>query len=94
LTKNEQARNSDKELIWTVYLDLGIVKEVDWFGKRECILKESILSGKMPSFESITRARRKIQQTFPNLGATDPTVIARRKQKQDTKGTFIYREET
>jgi hypothetical protein len=92
LETNEQTRNSDKELIWLVYKKLGIVRDVEWFGTKEAILKEHVISGKMPSFETITRARRKVQELNPSLEATDSKVRSLRKQKQKTKGTFIFRE--
>jgi len=91
LLRDEQARNSDKELIWQVYKQIGVVKEVEWFGNREAIIKENFLSGDLPSFETIRRTRQKIQET--ELKATDKGVIEARKQKQDQKGTFIYREQ-
>jgi len=90
LQEDEQARNSDKECIWQVYKRIGAVKDVEWFGQREAIIKENFLSGKLPSFETIRRTRQKIQET--ELKATDKSVIEARKQKEDTKGTFIYRE--
>lgn len=92
LEQDEQARNSDRECIWQVYKRIGVVKDVEWFGSREAILKEHFLSGKMPSFETIRRSRQKIQELNPELQATSQKVRVRRKQKQDTKGTFVYRE--
>lgn len=92
LQEDEQARNSDKECIWQVYKRIGAVKDVEWFGQREAIIKENFLSGKLPSFETIRRTRQKCQELYPELQATSQTVRVKRKQKQDTKGTFIYRE--
>lgn len=94
LINNEQARNSDKECIWEVYRELGIVKTVEWFGDREAIMKDQFLSGKTPSTETIRRTRQKIQEKHLELGATSSTVKAKRKQKEDSKGTFIFRAET
>jgi hypothetical protein len=90
LQEDEQARNSDKECIWQVYKRIGAVKDVEWFGQREAIIKENFLSGKLPSFETIRRTRQKIQET--ELKATDKNVIEARKQKEDQRGTHIYRE--
>lgn len=92
LEQNNQARNSDKECIWQVYRKLGIVKEVEWFGSREAIIKENFLAKNVPSSETIRRSRQKIQELYPELQATSSQVRKRRQQKQDTKGTFIYRE--
>ncbi|MFA5763105.1 MAG: hypothetical protein WC931_05985 [Bacilli bacterium] len=92
LQNNEQARNSDKECIWQVYKKIGVIKDVDWFGSREAIIKENFLSGKLPSFETIRRSRQKIQELHPELQATSSSVRARRKQLQDQKGTHIFRD--
>jgi hypothetical protein len=92
LEDNEQARNSDKLLIWEVYKSIGIVKEVEWFGNREAIIKENFLSGKLPSFETIRRSRQKIQELHPELQATSSSVRARRKQLENQKGTHIFRD--
>lgn len=92
LEKDQQARNSDKECIWQVYKSVGAVKDVEWFGTREAITKDQFLSGKLPSFETIRRSRQKIQELHPELQATSESVRVRRKQKEEQKGTFIYRE--
>lgn len=41
--------------------------------------------------ESITRARRKVQEEHPELAAS-PVVEAMRKEKEEEKGTHVYRE--
>ena len=92
LESSEQARNSDKECIWQVYKRIGVVKDVNWFGDREAIIRENFLSGKLPSFETIRRSRQKIQELHPDLQATSSRVRARRKQLQNQKGTHIFRD--
>lgn len=92
LENSEQTRNSDKLLIWEVYKKIGIVKDVEWFGDREAIIRDNFLSARIPATETITRARRKIQELHPELQATNSTVKSRRGQKQLSKGTFIFRE--
>jgi len=82
LIQNEQARNSDKELIWAVLENLGITSGA-------YITKEMLF--KMPSFESITRARRKVQEENQDLQANASVKQARR-FKQAQRGTHIYRE--
>lgn len=93
LTIYPTTRNSDKALIGEVLRSIGAVTTVEYFGDKEAVLLEQLLSGKLPSFESITRARRKVQELHPELEATSSEVRAARQQKQSTKGSFIYREE-
>lgn len=93
LITNPNTRNSDKLLIGEVLKSIGAVTKIDYFGVKEAVLLDKLLSGNFPSFESITRARRKVQELHPELEATSSQVRAARKQKQSTKGTFVYREE-
>lgn len=92
LEENEQARNSDKLLIWEVYKAIGIVKEVDWFGTREALLKSNFISAKIPTTETIRRSRADIQRKHPELEATSKLIRKKRQQIADQKGTHIYRE--
>ena len=94
LKTKEQTRNSDKLLFTEVLRYLGAIKIVTWFGQdREAVMVESLLSGNLPSFETIRRTRQKIQETKPELGATSSKVIEARHQKKLTKSTFIYYEQ-
>lgn len=84
LLNDEQAKNSDKVLYWhfiersTPPWKPGLDFET-WM--------------KLPSFETVRRTRQKLQETDPEkYGATSSKVKQERKQKQETKGTFIYRE--
>lgn len=89
LKDDAQARSNDKYLIWRVYQELGLV-ETSIIG----MAYEKIGFGKFlkgPSFESITRARRKIQELDPTLAAT-LDVQEKRAERQASKGTFIFRE--
>lgn len=83
LEKFPQTRDSDKVLLWWVWQDAN-------FADAYTITKAAFFSA--PSAESITRARRKVQEEFPHLQATKQVQEAR-KQKEATKGTFAYREE-
>lgn len=78
----EQLRNSDKKLIWCVWYKQGL--------SNTSITKEDFLRAK--SSESITRARRKVQELHPELQATS-TVKMRRAEIERQKGTFVYREQ-
>lgn len=94
LEKYPQTRNSDKFLMWTVWT-YQIEKEE---GKKP-------LENGLPQFlpfhmfintcttpESITRARRKVQEIHPELQAI-PEIQAIRAEKESKKGTFIFDEE-
>jgi hypothetical protein len=94
LTIYPQTRNSDKLLISEVFRSTGAIHPVTYFGQEyEAVFLNQLISGKLPSYESITRARRKVQEVCPELQATSEQVRSVRHQKQSTRGTFIYREE-
>ena len=89
-----ETRNSDKLLIWEFYKDSGKVQEVEtMFGFRvEAIEKSTFLSKLTESTESIRRSRATIQSKIKELRPTNPNVIRKRRMKENTKGTFVYRE--
>lgn len=80
LTENTTYRNSDKELIWRVWQIEGRVA----FG---VLRLEDYLKATPP--ESITRARRKVQETHPSLQAVG-SVKKERHEKEKTKGRFVF----
>ena len=82
LQKYPQLRDSDKLLVWNIWGIEGFLGE-------GLITKSNYLEG--TSSESITRCRRKIQENFPELRSSKE-VQAVKNDKQDEKGTFIYRE--
>lgn len=85
LSTNPGARNSDKHLIWMVWSKLGLTNPDStaiWRGSYDLA----------PTPESITRAGRKVREQHPELGS-DASVQAAKDRKEQTKGTFIYREE-
>ncbi len=92
LEKYPEMRNSDKKLIWAVYFKKQLVQlpENPSIKGMSRILYMNFLQG--PSFESITRARRKVQELNPELWSSMP-VRNKRRVKEQTKGTFIFREE-
>ena len=87
LESNPRYRNSDTELTWRIWANLGYAKQVegDW-------IITYFNYKKAPSGASIRRARRKIQELHPELGATDAKVKQERGKKADQKGTHIFRE--
>ena len=82
LTERPALRDSDKKLIWSVWITQGKV-----IGGK--IMMEDYLSSEIE--ESITRARRMVQNDHPELKAS-PIVQEMRDKKEEDKGTFIYRE--
>lgn len=93
LDQMPQTRNSDKLLIWEYYKRKGFVKTVHFFGETEAILQKNFLSGTPVPFESITRARRKVQENFPKLGATSRPVKIKRNQIEKMGGNHVYHQE-
>lgn len=91
LTTYPDMRNSDKKLIWAVYWKKQLVQipEGETLRGMSRMLYMNFLQG--PAFESITRARRKVQELHPQLASTG-IVKEKRHQKELTKGTFVYRE--
>jgi hypothetical protein len=58
-------RDCDNKLICSIYvLELGR-KQVDKISAMELLTK--IANSELPSFESVSRVRRKLQEEFPNL---------------------------
>jgi hypothetical protein len=85
-----ETRDSDKELLWSVALHTEVL-EVHR-PTYELAINKSLFM-KLPAFESITRARRKIQEQYPHLRASK-AVQEKRNTKEETKGNFVYDEET
>lgn len=80
LEKHPRTRNSDKELIWRVWQDLDLILYNQ-------ISKSSFYNA--PSNESITRARRKVQELNEDLRAIQK-VKQKRAYKEDLKGNFVF----
>lgn len=89
LVNTPRARDSDKILAWEVWRELKVT-HFDNHYFDSAITLENFL--KAPSLESIGRARRKIQEEYPELKGSEE-VTKMRRSKAETKGTFIYREE-
>lgn len=82
-------RDSDRRLIWAVWIKTGHV-EYNSTGKTAIITTEDFM--RAPSTESIRRARQLIQAKYPELRGSE-SVTAKRKEKEETKGTFVFSEE-
>lgn len=84
LEENKEYRSSDRKLIWAVWdwqrlLYGGVISKTSFMDK-----------AMMP--DTITRARRKVQEKFEELKA-DEVVEKFREEKEAEKGTHVYREE-
>ena len=83
LTNNKRLRSDDRALIWKIWIEDGAV-----VGN---VLKYEDFRGcTMP--ESITRARREVQEKYPELHATQKVEEARR-EKETKKRAFVFDEE-
>lgn len=82
LEEYEPLRNDDKKLLWATWSKLGLTDN-------GTISKDKFYNA--PSSESVTRARRKVQENYPNLQANE-IVKGYRKEIERQKGTHIYRE--
>jgi len=80
LQESTSCRDSDKKLIWNVLHIMGYV------GEGGLDLAEFMRS---PSFESITRARRKVQELHPELRSSKEVQKAK-DLKQSEAGNFIF----
>ena len=83
LESDPNTRDDDFELIWCVAREYDLTK---------CSFTNTIVewrNRKLPSFEEITRARRKVQEMYLSLRASDKVSEARAEQEQ--KYTDFYR---
>ena len=83
LEDKPELRSSDRKLLWAVW---------EWQGLAgKSMTRADFLEG--VSAESVTRARRKVQELHPELAATQ-AVKRFRDIKRKQKGTYVFREET
>jgi hypothetical protein len=93
LERDPFARNSDKVLLWEVWEYQGAVCEkidIRTLKRQKYINKEMFLDGRLISTETITRARRKVQEIHKNLRASK-YIQAERRSREKTKGLFIFK---
>lgn len=86
LTGYPALRDSDKKLMWALWWKLGLLE----IQNGESVIKRESFY-KAPASESVTRARRKIQEDHPDLGSSGPVAKAR-KEKEEMGGMFVYHE--
>jgi hypothetical protein len=86
LRTNDKARNSDKWLIIEVLKKMGFKIFIDYKQLSD-----------MPSFETITRCRRKLQEENPNLQSSYDTEQLREQKREELRNILnkqdIYRTE-
>ena len=80
LKTSPQARDNNNLLIYAVFKLYG-VEATDNFAS--VMLK--LIDKKLPSFESITRARRKVVELHPELDASEKVKALREQQEQEYK---------
>lgn len=75
LETNPQARDSDAILIDNFYISYWSL----------ALVLTKIRKGDWPSFESVTRARRKVQEQHPHLKGTERSRRCREKKEEEMK---------
>jgi hypothetical protein len=81
LVEDEEARDSDKALIWRVLEKKGLLRSMMDGDRCIYVLAYSGLQ-QAPTLESITRARRKVQEQNPELAGSQEVKIRREKMSQ------------
>lgn len=77
-------RDSDKKLVSTVWaMDIAVELKTKVDSVTALQLLEALAEGKLSNHDSITRARRKVQQDNPDLRGTK--YEERKKEAKDTK---------
>jgi hypothetical protein len=84
LTNCPEYRDSDKKLTWYIWTSQGLTSP-------NSISIGNFIS-KAISPETISRARRKVQENYPGL-RSNKGVQKQKDIKQSSKGTFVYKEE-
>ncbi len=79
-----KCKDSDKKLQWKVYDRLGLTESDG------SISFKNFIHG--PSFESIRRIRQKLAEKYPEYRSSEKVQLMKKK-KEETKSTWIYREE-
>jgi hypothetical protein len=85
LIERPELRDSDKKLIWAVFMKVGAANETS-------MTYYDFTDPKCPSTESIRRCRQKIQENHPDLKGSIK-VQQLREGIEAQRGTHIYREE-
>ncbi len=87
LKYNPDTRNNDFGLVMRVYISMGFAKKT-----KKGILIGFINIEDAPSFETITRVRREIQNTENRLRADEEVEAKREKHRQELKANYSQRD--
>ncbi len=86
LKYNPDARNNDFGLVMRVYIKMGFAKKTT-----KGILIGFINIEDAPSFETITRIRREIQNTEHRFKATEEVEERREKHRQEVHSKYFWK---
>lgn len=86
LIRFPETRNSDKILLVKFWIGEGVIQDTGLF---ETYSFNMLDFSEATSAESVTRARRKVQELHPELRPNNK-VAQYRKEIENTKGTFIF----
>ena len=81
LDQDERARNSDSYLYLKVIQILGERKGINVYKTPVTVFLLRMNEWQFPPFESVRRARQKVQANFPELAATKKTRANRKKNE-------------
>lgn len=78
LEKHREARNSDNVLIYSVMRYYGVQPTTTF-----AAVMQGIIEGKLPALASITRAKRKVVELYPELDCDAKVRAMRNEQQQE-----------
>lgn len=84
LNDSPELKDSDMKLFWRIWTSQGLTS----FGQ----ISEDQFMHEAIHPETIRRTRQKVQAEHPELQSSESVKLAK-KAIEDTKGTFVYREE-
>ncbi len=85
LEKNEATRNSDNILYLEVLREICSARGIDIESMTVPTLLNNVRALQLPTCESVGRARRKLQSTFPELRANDDVEAFRELNEEDMR---------
>ena len=83
LLENEEARNSDKVLYMRVLAEYAVKDKEDYLKMPTWVFWSTVYGTKVPSIESVGRCRRKIQEKYPQLRASEEVQASRKALEEE-----------
>lgn len=77
LRETKETRDSDTKLIYAVFRNMGVYKDESFAS-----VSNKILSKQLPSYASITRAKRKVVEKHPELDCSKKVREMRNEQEE------------